>query len=170
MILFGIVLVLAGLFSYFAGTAEVFGLDPDALGLSLLILGGVVLAVALMRRARARRDSPETEPVGGPVRRLRAVPRLIRSAGREYPGMRRRHLALWALAGVYLISPIDLIPEILPIIGFTDDAALLFWLVGDVSTNSGRFLNWERRGGAASAISADSTPEASRDEPEPPSS
>ncbi|ASO23124.1 hypothetical protein FHR81_003787 [Actinoalloteichus hoggarensis] len=170
MILFGAVLVLAGLFSYFMGETAVFGLEPDVVGLSLLVLGGVVLAVAVARRVRARRDSPETEPIGGPVRRLRAVPRLIRSAGREYPGMRRRHLALWALAVVYLISPVDLIPAFLPIIGFTDDAALLFWLLGDVSAHSGRFLNWERRRGPSTEISAGSRPEAGRDESEPPAS
>ncbi|AOS66126.1 YkvA family protein [Actinoalloteichus hymeniacidonis] len=158
MIVFGAVLLLAGLYSFFIGTNEVLGIQPRPLGGSLLVIGGVLLIIGVTRRIRARRDSPETEPIGGPVRRIRAVPRLVRAAGRGYPGMRRRHLGLWALAGVYLISPIDLIPELLPIIGFTDDAALLFWLVGDISNNSGRFLNWERRASAEQRAVTDRTP------------
>jgi uncharacterized membrane protein YkvA (DUF1232 family) len=48
------------------------------------------------------------------------------------------------LALVYLISPIDILPDVLPLIGVTDDAGVAVWLLTSVSTATGRYLNRER--------------------------
>lgn len=84
---------------------------------------------------------------GGPSlgARLGALPRMIWAivTGR-YDGKAR--LAGMALAGAYIISPVDLIPDWFVVffgIGLVDDAAVAVWLAGAVLSETERFLLWE---------------------------
>jgi uncharacterized membrane protein YkvA (DUF1232 family) len=45
---------------------------------------------------------------------------------------------------VYFISPIDLIPDFIPITGLTDDVGVLLWIFNSVSKEVEKFLNWEK--------------------------
>jgi uncharacterized membrane protein YkvA (DUF1232 family) len=45
---------------------------------------------------------------------------------------------------VYFVSPIDLIPDLLPVIGLTDDIALILWLFNAISDDLEAFRVWER--------------------------
>ena len=45
---------------------------------------------------------------------------------------------------LYLISPIDILPDLLPLIGVTDDAGVAIWLLTSVSTAAGLYLRRER--------------------------
>lgn len=84
--------------------------------------------------------------VPGLAERLRALPRMaaLGMAGR-YPGVTRGRLAMFVLGALYLVSPVDLVPELLvPVLGFGDDALLLAWLAGAVLADTGDFLAWER--------------------------
>jgi uncharacterized membrane protein YkvA (DUF1232 family) len=77
--------------------------------------------------------------------RLRALPRLVSAtlSGR-YQGVTPRRLGLMALALVYIVSPIDLLPDMLPLLGLADDAMVVAWLAGTVLSETGDFLAWER--------------------------
>lgn len=44
---------------------------------------------------------------------------------------------------LYFVSPIDVIPDLLPIIGLTDDVALILWLFRSLSTDIEAFEAWE---------------------------
>ncbi|MFC0508080.1 YkvA family protein [Micromonospora costi] len=84
---------------------------------------------------------------GGPSLgiRLAALPRMIRATARGvYDGGLR--LALMTAATAYIVSPIDLLPEIpLAIFGLADDAVMVTWLAGSVLAETERFLEWEAR-------------------------
>jgi hypothetical protein len=113
--------------------ADVVGLPAVGTGVVLLVAGVVVAGLGWVRRTRLklrRRERGEPEPVGDVFERARALPRLI--------------LALWGLALVYLVSPIDVLPELLPIIGVADDAGVAVWLLTSVSTATGLYLRHER--------------------------
>lgn len=94
----------------------------------------VALARALTKGAR-----------GGPPlgRRLAAIPRMIKATiRREYDGGLR--LALMAAAIVYVISPIDMVPEsLLLLLGLIDDGVVVAWLAGSILAETARFLDWE---------------------------
>ena len=94
------------------------------------------LARALMAGAR-----------GGPSlgARLAALPRMIRATVRgEYDGAAR--LAMMAVAALYVVSPVDLVPEALLLaVGLVDDVVLVSWLAGAVLSETERFLRWEAR-------------------------
>jgi uncharacterized membrane protein YkvA (DUF1232 family) len=47
-------------------------------------------------------------------------------------------------AFVYFINPFDLIPDVAPIIGLTDDVSILVWVYSSIQSEVDKFLLWER--------------------------
>lgn len=84
---------------------------------------------------------------GGPSlgRRLAALPRMIKATVRgEYDGGLR--LAMMTAATAYVLSPVDVVPELmLMLFGLADDALMVTWLAGAVLAETERFLAWEAR-------------------------
>jgi uncharacterized membrane protein YkvA (DUF1232 family) len=148
MVFFGGLLGLMGLATLVFRDAEVGGLPAVGVGIGLLLAGAGVIGLGLLRRTRARRRRAargEPEPIGDVFERARALPRLLRAARQgDYPGLPKSRLALWGFALVYLVSPIDVLPELLPIIGVADDAGVAVWLLTSVSTAAGLYLRHER--------------------------
>ena len=100
-------------------------------------------ALGAVWRAIRASHRPGTPGVG---ERLRAIPRLVRSTvlGR-YRGTTRTRLLMMALAVAYVLSPVDLVPELfVPLLGLVDDAFVVAWLAGSVLLETERFLDWEQ--------------------------
>jgi len=77
--------------------------------------------------------------------RLRALPRLaVAAVSGQFPESRGR-LALFVLGLAYLVSPVDLVPEVfLGLIGLGDDAVVALWLAGTFLAETDRYLGWEQ--------------------------
>ena len=92
---------------------------------------------------------------GGPSmgERLTSVPRLVRATfSGEYRGTTRRRLLLVAGAVLYVVSPVDFVPEALfSVFGLVDDAFVLSWIAAALVTETESFLAWERSAPEASA-------------------
>lgn len=72
--------------------------------------------------------------------------RMIRAyASGEYKGLPWKSILSIVAVLIYFVSPIDLIPDFLPIIGITDDVALVVWLVKTFSGDIQKFGEWEKR-------------------------
>lgn len=84
----------------------------------------------------------------GVAERLVAFPRMVLASVRgEYDGLDVRRMAMMGLAVVYVLSPVDLVPEaLLFLAGFTDDTLVLAWLAGALLSDTEAFLAWEERG------------------------
>ncbi|MFJ1757170.1 YkvA family protein [Kitasatospora sp. NPDC088134] len=109
-------------------SARVRGLDGVAVGRS---------AWGLYRETR-RPGAP------GLAARLWALPRLLRDAltGR-YPGVGPGKLLLLAFAvAVYFVSPIDAVPDFIPVLGWGDDTAVVLWFLMGLTRESGRYVEW----------------------------
>jgi len=91
-------------------------------------------------RASRRPDSP------GLGERLAAAPRMaVATMTGSYRGLARGRLGIFALAVVYIVSPVDLLPEAgLWVFGTVDDIGVAAWLVGALLLETDRFLDWER--------------------------
>ncbi|MGH9252441.1 MAG: DUF1232 domain-containing protein [Acidimicrobiales bacterium] len=78
--------------------------------------------------------------------RLAALPRLAGAvASGHWEGLGRGRLALMGLALLYIVSPIDLVPEgLLLAVGLVDDVVVVSWLAGSVLDATDRFVAWER--------------------------
>jgi uncharacterized membrane protein YkvA (DUF1232 family) len=96
---------------------------------------------AVWRTMRAS-SHPGTPGLGA---RVRAIPRLVLATMRgRYAGVTRTRLLAMAVALAYIVSPVDLLPElILPLVGLIDDAFVAAWLAGAVLLETERFLQWE---------------------------
>ena len=144
MVVFGALISLAGLLILLLREAPMGGLSPTPVGWVMIALGlvSVVLGVLRNRRKRAQKGP---SPLGNPIQRAKALPRLWKTwRSGKYPELPRSQVMLWATALVYLVSPIDLVPELLPVIGVTDDAGVAVWLLTSVSAAAGLYLSHER--------------------------
>jgi len=80
---------------------------------------------------------------------LEAMMRMVRetSAGR-YRHLPRRTLLAVVGGLVYFVSTLDLIPDIIPVLGFVDDIAVLAWVAHQVRRDLAAYLSWEAGVGA----------------------
>jgi len=102
------------------------------------------------RRAAAYTAAAAAAVADGPVRfaqRVAALPRLARDVllGR-WQGLSRGRLALMLLAALYIVSPVDLLPEaVLTLPGLADDAIVAGWLVAGLLGATSAYLAWDER-------------------------
>jgi len=88
---------------------------------------------------------------------LRAVRRdaaaLVRMAretvARRYHRVPKGSIIAGLAALVYLVNPLDLLPDLLPALGLVDDAVVITWVVRQVRRDLDAFLAWEREWGGA---------------------
>ena len=80
--------------------------------------------------------------------RLRAVPRMLKATLRGgYKGLSFKTLGLMAAGLVYILSPIDAVPDILVPLGLTDDTGVALWIAAVLVRAAGDYVKWERGGG-----------------------
>ena len=80
----------------------------------------------------------------GFISKIPVIIRMMKSATRK--GGYKPHLKdvfLPALVLVYLISPIDIIPDWIPVIGVLDDLALLTFAIPLLVKEAEKFIAWE---------------------------
>ena len=47
-------------------------------------------------------------------------------------------------AVIYFVNPLDLLPDLIPVAGLTDDFAVLMWVYSSVASEIEKFLHWEQ--------------------------
>lgn len=62
----------------------------------------------------------------------------------KYKGWSKKNVVLAVAALIYLISPIDLVPDFLIGIGFGDDLAVIAWAFAKLSLELKRYVAWRR--------------------------
>jgi uncharacterized membrane protein YkvA (DUF1232 family) len=105
---------------------------------AITIIGGIILiyAVLLVLLALYARKHPETVGMKEALRLLPDLLVLLRrlTADRDLPrGIRIRLVLLL----VYFASPIDLVPDFLPVIGYADDAIIVALVLRSVIRKAG---------------------------------
>jgi uncharacterized membrane protein YkvA (DUF1232 family) len=99
------------------------------------VVGGLLvlwlLLLALLWRAR-----PDELTARGALRLLPDVLRLVRRLAGDRSLPRAVRIRLWLLLA-YLLSPIDLVPDFVPVLGYADDVVVVAWALGSVVRTSG---------------------------------
>jgi uncharacterized membrane protein YkvA (DUF1232 family) len=102
---------------------------------SIAVVGGLLLLwlvlVLLLWRAR-----PGEVGAREALRLLPDVVRLVRRLAADRVLPRGVRVRLWLLL-VYLLSPIDLVPDFLPVIGYADDVVVVAWALRAVVRRAG---------------------------------
>ena len=98
-------------------------------------LGGLVvlwlLLVLLLWRAR-----PDELGIREALRLLPDVVRLVRRLAADRSLPRGVRIRLWGLLA-YLLSPVDLVPDFVPVLGYADDVVVVAWALRSVARRSG---------------------------------
>ena len=72
--------------------------------------------------------------------------RLVRAyASGEYRKLPWKSLLSIVGVLIYFVSPLDFIPDFLPVVGMADDLALVLWLFKSVSGDLADFAEWEKK-------------------------
>jgi len=75
---------------------------------------------------------------------LTALFRLLRAyIRRDYRDISWGSIVLVIVAIIYFVSPFDLIPDTLPVIGHIDDAAVIAIVIAQIKSDLDNFLAWE---------------------------
>ncbi len=75
---------------------------------------------------------------------LQSLFRLIKlSVAGEYTGVPGTTVAAAVAVLIYFLSPIDLIPDFIPVVGLLDDVALLAWFSTSIKHELDKFHEWE---------------------------
>ena len=75
---------------------------------------------------------------------LQTMFRLIKlSASGEYTGMPTSTVVAAVAVTIYFLSPIDLIPDFIPVLGLLDDVALVAWFSTTIQDELVKFAEWE---------------------------
>lgn len=73
------------------------------------------------------------------------VVRLVRSyASGEYRQISNKTIISGLAVLLYVLSPIDLVPDFIPVLGFLDDLSLISWFVSNFQNEINRFREWEQ--------------------------
>ncbi len=75
---------------------------------------------------------------------LKTALRLLRAyAAGDYRDISLQSLGLLVASIIYLVMPVDVLPDFIIALGFTDDAALLAWTLRAIMDDLERFNIWE---------------------------
>lgn len=82
------------------------------------------------------RVMPSTDRLKEALRLLPDVLRLVAALARDRSLPRGVRVRLWLLLG-YLAMPLDLVPDVVPVLGYADDAVLVLWTLRSVARRAG---------------------------------
>jgi uncharacterized membrane protein YkvA (DUF1232 family) len=76
--------------------------------------------------------------------RIMVLGRMLKAyASGQYRILPWKSLLKIIAAILYFVSPIDVIPDLVPVLGFTDDVALILWVYRSLRDDIDDFLFWE---------------------------
>ena len=106
--------------------------------------GRLILLLVTMGRKLNRTDFTKADSALA-KEKFFTLGRLLRAyAQGEYREIPWKSLLLIVAAILYFINPIDLIPDLMPLVGLTDDFAVLFMVYKSIGADIDKFLEWEK--------------------------
>ncbi len=98
----------------------------------------------LIREALDKSGGLSGKNIGVFREQLSIVTRLLKAyASGEYRQLPWKTLIRVIAVLIYFVSPIDILPDFLPIVGLTDDIALMLWLFSGMKDDIEKFRQWE---------------------------
>lgn len=99
----------------------------------------------LLKNALSKAGNDGSNDTLGKIRaKLTLVVNLVRSyASGEYRDISRGSIISVIAALIYFVSPIDFIPDFVPMLGFADDLALLTFVLGKLKDELEKFELWK---------------------------
>jgi uncharacterized membrane protein YkvA (DUF1232 family) len=118
----------------------------SATGKAGKIVGNPLLILNLLKNAiQKATDSKDLSGILGVIlKKVMLLGRLIKAYAKgDYRELPTGSLVKILAALIYFVSPIDLLPDFLPVIGLTDDLALIGWVGNSLAEDISKFEEWE---------------------------
>lgn len=94
--------------------------------------------------AKARTQNSTTGPLGGIWQNFTALLRLLQAYSRkEYTDIPWGSIVMVVIAIIYFVSPVDLVPDVIPVVGFVDDATVIAFVLRQIQGDLDKFTAWE---------------------------
>jgi uncharacterized membrane protein YkvA (DUF1232 family) len=78
------------------------------------------------------------------AKRISVIMRMIRAYAKgAYRDVQTQNIVLMVAAVIYFVTPLDLIPDFIPITGFIDDFTVVLWVYNRVQLEIDKFEAWE---------------------------
>lgn len=106
-----------------------------------------LLLFGLVQKAltKSQKDSSFTAVAKGAVSSVQRLVRLVTAyAQGTYRGVSRKNMILLVASILYFVTPIDIVPDFLPIIGYLDDITLIGWIISTLGEELDKFESFER--------------------------
>lgn len=133
------------------------------LGRASKLLGRPFRIALILREVASKLDAKGSKK--GPLQQVIDMGRtLIRLVGAFVSGSYRQIETTTIISGLavllYVLSPIDLVPDFIPLVGFLDDLSLISWFISKFQGEIARFQAWESKSAAPNngVIAPPSTP------------
>ncbi|QHT66317.1 DUF1232 domain-containing protein [Rhodocytophaga rosea] len=101
----------------------------------------------LLSKVRSKTQHLEpTENNASFMENVSTLRRMVRAYKQgDYKEIPWRSLTLVLAGLLYFVSPIDFIPDLLPLVGFTDDIAVIIWVYNAIRSDIENFRQWEAK-------------------------
>lgn len=119
----------------------------SALGHAASVLGrrGRLLALLPQLAMKLRETNWKNGAANAAKEKFFVLGRLLKAyAVGDYREIPWKTLLLIVAAVIYFVNPLDLVPDLVPLTGLTDDFAVLLWVYNSVSNEIDKFLAWEK--------------------------
>ena len=70
----------------------------------------------------------------------------------DYTDIPRKQLVIIVSAVSYLVSPIDLVPDFIPVVGLIDDMAIISICIKAVQSELEKYLAWREKNGLSNTV------------------
>lgn len=80
------------------------------------------------------------------IDRLKVIIRMVKAyKNGDYRGIQIQNILLLIAALLYFVTPIDLIPDFIPLTGFVDDFTVVIWVYTRLQEEIDKFILWEKQ-------------------------
>jgi len=105
----------------------------------------MLLRVAQKALDKADKDSSVTGMASGLFESVQQLVRMIKAyASGSYRGVSRKNIILVVASILYFISPLDIVPDAIPVLGLLDDITLMTWVISTLGDELAKFNDHER--------------------------
>ena len=113
------------------------------------LLGKPLTVAITLREVAQKLDDQDSQK--GPIQQTIDMGRLVgRLVAAFVSGSYRQIATETIVSGVavllYVLSPVDVVPDFIPVLGFMDDVALIGWFADKFRAELDRFREWEAAG------------------------
>jgi uncharacterized membrane protein YkvA (DUF1232 family) len=125
------------------------------LGRATKLLGKPLKVLAIVNEAADKladhnsKDNKFTQLFDAALTLVRMVRDYVKG---DYRGIQTSTMVSGVAVLLYVISPIDLVPDFIPLLGFLDDLALISWFIDKFKVEIAHYREWEATSATASPV------------------